>query len=232
MDDKSSNSTSGTSSAPTIEGIEEERLVSQAAKGDQSAIEALWKRYYPRLVRYFAANVHNKEEAEDLASDTMFSILRHINGFHGRAKSVQGTPSNGKCTFKSYVNAAANLRLKYWIRQKVAREKRSFGLSTECLTHGQESATAIAAEQPLKAMMSECGDPLQQLMRNDLLDATHYALADVGLRSCEQFKALVFHYGCGLQHREIAELLNTRKETVNTRVQEGRIAMRSRPWLA
>jgi DNA-directed RNA polymerase specialized sigma24 family protein len=52
-------------------------------------------------------------------------------------------------------------------------------------------------------------------------------LAGVGVRSCEQFKALLLHYACGLAHKDVASLLGTRKETINARLQEGRLSLKS-----
>jgi RNA polymerase sigma factor (sigma-70 family) len=221
--------TSAQQDSPSFDmaALEEARVVAKAADGDQAAVEILWKRYHAVLFRFFRANVHNRDEAEDLASDTMISIIRNIHRFRGKSNSACGTPARG-CTFKTYVMAAANLKLKYWLRQKLNRDKANSGLRSDSLTPGQEAATCLATEQPLKAMMTESADPLQQLMRQDQLDSTHYALADLGLRSCEQFKAMIFHYGCGLPHRDIAQLLDTRKETINARLQEGRMALRSR----
>ncbi len=212
----------------SIIASEDGRLVTRSQAGDNEAIEALWKKYHPLLVKYFVSTVGSREESEDLASDTLLAILRNINRFRGSSTSASNGTSARSCTLKTYVLAAANLRLKYWWRQRATRERSNAGLSSDSLTPSQEASTMRATDQPLQAQMSECSDPLQLLMRKDQLDRTHYALADVGLRSCEQFKALVFHYGCGLQHREIAELLDTRKETINTRVQEGRNALRTR----
>ena len=60
------------------------------------------------------------------------------------------------------------------------------------------------------------------MLQYERLEETLCALAYVGLRSNEQFKALLFHYLCGLAHREVADILGVRDETVNTRLQEGR----------
>ncbi len=202
-------------------------IVLRARQGDQTAYAPLWEKYWRSLYAYFARRIRSREEAEDLASETLLAAFDQIPTFRGL-----GTPDSSvtdespldnasgalaqQCSFQTFLYAIARHKLSHWIRRKSNRPCCDF---TDLETNAAEEEN-----DPLEERLGADAesDPLNALIRQDHLDEACYALADVGMRSSEQFKALFFHYFCELPHKEVAALLDTRSETVNTRLQEGR----------
>ncbi|HZO91217.1 MAG TPA: sigma-70 family RNA polymerase sigma factor [Chthonomonadaceae bacterium] len=201
--------------------------VLRARTGDPSAFAPLWDKYWRSLYSYFAARVSRREEAEDLASETLLAAFDQLPAFRGAYPQDADAPladapgilasQAQRCSFQTFLLAIARYKLAHWIRRKTSRPCCDF---TELVTATADEEATSSLEECLGA--DEAADPLQALMQQDRLDEVCYALADVGMRSAEQFKALFFHYCCQLPHKEVATLLATRNETVNTRLQEGR----------
>lgn len=201
--------------------------VQRAREGDQAAYRALWEKHWPDLCAYFARRVLSREEAEDLASETLLAAYDQLPSFRGIAASHDSTPALAsapqpsgmarQCTFRTYLYAIAHHKLARWIRQKKTRP--CTGFADLSVSAREPDETAVLEE---KLGADSDSDPLLSLLKEAYQDEMCYALADVGMRSSEQFKALLFHYCCRLPHKEIAALFDTRSETVNTRLQEGR----------
>jgi RNA polymerase sigma factor (sigma-70 family) len=201
-------------------------MVSRVKAGDSTAYAPLWDRYWPWLCGYFRAQIGNREEAEDLAGATLLAAFEQLNRFRGEARPLVEPPPEPisetaeaittRCTFKTYLGAIARHKLARCLRQRMIQRCRNF---TEMCGEALEDA-----DQGIEALVGSDADmnPLSQLLYSERLEETSCALAYVGLRSNDQFKALLFHYACGLAHREVAEILGLRDETVNTRLQEGR----------
>jgi len=120
------------------------------------------------------------------------------------------------------VFSIAKNQLRQWLRRKHVRDQRTLAISHP--SHPSDCQEGVSAEW---RAADATADPLFSLLRREHLDSACYALASVGMRSCEQFKALLFHYACGLAHKDIASLLDTRKETINARLQEGRTTLKA-----
>ena len=202
--------------------------VLRAKAGDQTAFAPLWEKYWRNLYAYFARQISSREEAEDLASETLLDAFTQIPAFRGASTSGSDAPASAladigdtytfspQATFRAYLRAIARYKLARWIRRRAHRPCGFVEL--ESTAEGEKNGNSL--DKRLGADVE--ADPLRALLRQENLDEVCYALADVGMRSSEQFKALLLHYLCGLPHKEIAELLETRRETVNTRLQEGR----------
>ncbi|HLV80003.1 MAG TPA: RNA polymerase sigma factor [Chthonomonadaceae bacterium] len=192
--------------------------VEQARAGDQTAFAPLWERYWRNLFAYFCRQIGDREEAEDLASETLLAAFAQMPAFRGQNASPE-RPASG-ATFSTYLGAIARHKL---ARYRWRRAHRPYCGFADMLPGQAQSGEAAALEERCGADVE--ADPLRALLRQEHLDEVCYALVDVGLRSSESFKALLLHYLCGLPHKEIARLLDTRPETVNTRLQEGRRAL-------
>lgn len=202
--------------------------ITRIQAGDKTAYGPLWNRYWPWLCGYFRSQLGNHEESEDLAGATMLAAFEQLNRFRGQGRGLSDAraehPAGGNpepiseaCTFKTYLGAIARNKLAHFLQNRTTRRCRTF---TEMRADGQDDDY----EPTLDALVGVDieANPLSLLLQYERMDEVCCALAYVGLRSNEQFKALVFHYVCGLAHKEIAEILNIRDETVNTRLQEGR----------
>ncbi|MCS6776946.1 MAG: sigma-70 family RNA polymerase sigma factor [Chloroherpetonaceae bacterium] len=197
---------------------------------DTRAFGEIWTRHWPGLCAYFHHHVRNREDAEDLASETLLTAQTQLPSFRGQAASAPLTPSPkigaespaqatqcASCSFRTYLYAIARNKLARWLRRK--RNRPVMGFHDLCT---EESTANAAAFLEQKLGPAPEADPLTPLLQEAHRDEICMALAEVGMRSSEQFKALILHYGCKLPHKEIATLLETRSETVNSRLQEGR----------
>ncbi len=214
-------------------------LVRRARNGDRTALKGLWDEYYGPMYQYFARAIASREEAEDLTSETLLAVFHNIHTFRGIASESHcirsgliTCPITGQvrprdmaltvCTFNSFVFSIAKNQLRQWLRRKHVRDQRTPAVSHS--SHPADSHEGASAEW---RAADATADPLFSLLRREHLDSACYALAGVGMRSGEQFKALLLHYACGLSHKDVASLLGTRKETVNTRLQEGRVTLKA-----
>jgi RNA polymerase sigma-70 factor (ECF subfamily) len=70
---------------PAMQTISDEILIASIAKGDRSAMEALFARYRVRVFKFVLRLVRNEAVAEELNSDVFVDIWRQAGTFEGRA---------------------------------------------------------------------------------------------------------------------------------------------------
>ena len=68
-----------------MQTIADEVLIAKIAKGDRSAMEALFARYRVRVFKFVLRLVRNEAIAEELNSDVFVDIWRQAGTFEGRA---------------------------------------------------------------------------------------------------------------------------------------------------
>src|SRR5205085_8211937 len=91
--------------------------------GDQEAFRPLWEKYERGITQFFLQQTRNRQEAEDLASDTLIAAMQSISTFRGATRG-DGLGASGKsCSFGTYVNAIARHKLARWIRRKRIRRE-------------------------------------------------------------------------------------------------------------
>lgn len=73
--------------AATLQNAEDRQLLSQIAKQDRAAFEALYRRYYRRIFQFAVRRVWRDDLAEEVVSDVMFAVWQHAGSFEG-ASSV------------------------------------------------------------------------------------------------------------------------------------------------
>jgi RNA polymerase sigma-70 factor, ECF subfamily len=66
--------------------MEERELIRRAKKGDHAAFAFLFKQHYPFLVKYLIKVTMNKDQAEELAQDTMARIVEKIHLYDDKSK--------------------------------------------------------------------------------------------------------------------------------------------------
>ena len=71
--------------AAAMQTIADEVLIARIAKGDRSAMEALFARYRVRVFKFVLRMVRNEATAEELNSDVFVDIWRQARTFEGRA---------------------------------------------------------------------------------------------------------------------------------------------------
>ena len=71
--------------APAMRTIADEVLIAKIAKGDRSAMEALFTRYRVRVFKFVLRMVRNEAIAEELNSDVFLDVWRQAGTFEGRS---------------------------------------------------------------------------------------------------------------------------------------------------
>jgi RNA polymerase sigma-70 factor (ECF subfamily) len=71
--------------APAMQPIADEVLIAKIAKGDRSAMEALFTRYRVRVFKFVLRMVRNEAIAEELNSDVFLDVWRQAGTFEGRS---------------------------------------------------------------------------------------------------------------------------------------------------
>jgi RNA polymerase sigma factor (sigma-70 family) len=187
--------------------------------GETDAFGPLWEKYERALYQFFLKQTGDRQDAEDLASETLIAALQSIPDFRGAILGNGKRVQEKNCSFKTYLTAVARYKLAGWIRRKRVRNEVRFDDCTtprEHLTEGQ-----VALESSNDVPLS---DPLQTVLAAERSDYACYALANIG--SSAQFKVVALHYFVGLTHQDIATVLTTPSQVVNTRLQDGRKALR------
>lgn len=195
-------------------------FVQRIKAGDTEAFGPLWEKYERALYQFFHKRIGDRQEAEDLASETLVAALRAIPQFRGASldNGLNGPEKN--CSFKTFLQAIARHKLAHWIRRKNVRNEvrlEDFALSP----HGEET-NAEWTDAALRAASESEDDPLTALLATERRDSISYTLAS--LDSDRQFEVVLMHYLAGMNHQEVATALITRRETINTRLQDGRKA--------
>jgi RNA polymerase sigma-70 factor (ECF subfamily) len=193
--------------------------VTRVQDGDTEAFEPLWRKYERPLYQYFLRRTHHRQEAEDLASETLVAAFQSLPQFRGSGSNPEVRSEAN--SFQSYLHGIARHKYSHWARRKrVRKEIRA------------SDVTPSEASEPdgnwVEAIL-ETGDqieemPMEAILKLEERETICYALASID--SSVQFRVMMMHYFAGMTHQDIAALLTTRSETVNSRLQDGRKAFR------
>lgn len=115
----------GVTDGALVDPTLEHQLVEHARTGDEGAIEALYRTYYPVVYRYALFRVGSATAAEDVTSQVFLGMVRHLPRF-----SWKGKP------FVAWLYAIA--------QKQVAQHHRSAGRSAP--TVGLEQAEELIAD--------------------------------------------------------------------------------------
>src|SRR5260370_42020509 len=77
--------TMATQAAVAIQ-LNEEKLIRAGQRGDEQAVEALFRRYHRQLFQTALRVVGNTEDAEDALQDGLLSAYRNLKRFGGRSQ--------------------------------------------------------------------------------------------------------------------------------------------------
>jgi RNA polymerase sigma-70 factor, ECF subfamily len=66
--------------------MEEKKWIKLAKKGNHEAFAILFREHYPFLVKYLIKVTMNRDQAEELAQDTMARCVEKIHQYNGRSK--------------------------------------------------------------------------------------------------------------------------------------------------
>ena len=63
----------------------EKELVRRIAKGDELAFDVFYKMFFPKVYKYAYRKLKNREQAEDVTSETFFKALKGLKSFESRS---------------------------------------------------------------------------------------------------------------------------------------------------
>ncbi|CAN7478408.1 RNA polymerase sigma factor SigY [Rossellomorea sp. LjRoot5] len=66
--------------------MDERKWIKLAKKGNHEAFALLFREHYPFLVKYLIKVTMNRDQAEDLAQDTMTKCVEKIHQYNGKSK--------------------------------------------------------------------------------------------------------------------------------------------------
>jgi RNA polymerase sigma factor (sigma-70 family) len=188
--------------------------------GDTEAFGTLWEKYERVLRQYFVRETRNRHEAEDLASETLIAALQAIPRFRGAALEPGSSAPDRPCTFQTYLTAIARNRLRRWRQRHRTRYEVLVG---DLLTSLHPDGDDIERMEGIYSRAEDApSNPLDLVLEEEQRETACFALASID--STPQFKVVLLHYYADMAHQDIASLLCTRRETVNSRLQDGRKA--------
>jgi len=184
--------------------IDEKKLVQAIQQGDKIALAQLLEHYQQRLYNIILRMVYNRDDALELAQDTMVKIVEHISDFNGQSKISTWM-----------IRIAMNLSISHLRKRKLRN-----AMSLDQPFSGQNDQSASLKQQIVDQM--EPG-PSQNVQNNEML-----ALLQQAIHQLEQdFKAvLVLRDIDQMDYTQIANVLNIPVGTVKSRLFRARLALR------
>jgi RNA polymerase sigma factor (sigma-70 family) len=207
---------------PLVPAVDEDlQYVARVRAGDIAAFQPLWEKYERVLHVFFLRRTRNRLEAEDLTSETLVAALQAIPRFRGLALADANGAAPRPCTFRTFVMKIAHRHAGRWLNRRRARREVAIG---DLARQSQDPAGGDVAVRGAERADESQPDPVASVIDAEQSEAMYCALASID--SAAQFKVILLHYFAGLTHQDIATVLTTRTETVNSRLQDGRRTFR------
>lgn len=168
-------------------------LVSRARNGDYSAYEELVRRYQRRIYALVYNMTSNKEDTEDLVQDVFVKAYRVLSGFKGHSSFYTWV-------YRIAVNRTINFLHK--------RKRRGSNVSLDDVDQAVERDPALV---DLRSRES----PVRDVTISELQKKLNAALQTL---SEDHRAVVVMHDIQGMQHSEIASILNCSEGTVRSRL--------------
>lgn len=175
--------------------MDEQKLISLAQKGDQSAFEQLLDHYQKPVYHQALRLVGNPEDAADVTQEVFIKVWKHLPSFRGES-------SFSTWLYRLTDNAALDL---------IRREKKRRGDSS---LDDEESALTLPADP--------APTPHQAIEQKELHQAVADGLAQL---SEEHRQVLVMREINGLSYEQIGSILDLSPGTVKSRIARARISL-------
>lgn len=176
--------------------LDEQKLISLARQGDQSAFEALLTRYEKQVYHQALRLLANPEDAADVTQEVFLKVWRSLPSFHGES-------SFSTWLYRLTDNAAIDL---------LRREKKRRGDASLDDEEYQWDSTLADPD----------ASPQRELERKELHRSVQEGLNKL---SEEHRRILVLREINGLSYEEIAEILALTAGTVKSRLARARTAL-------
>ncbi len=177
--------------------LTDEDLMKQYLSGDDGAFEAVYRRRREGLRRFFARQCGSPAVGDELAHETWFKLVR-------ACRSGQYT---AEAKFTTYLYKLAKNQLIDWYRKNKNYETVDF------------DETVVGDEEVLDTFNIDIANPEEiygDKQKAQILMRAIDELSDV------QKATLLMHLEGDMSYEEIAEVMNTNRETVKTRLRYAR----------
>jgi RNA polymerase sigma-70 factor (ECF subfamily) len=186
----------------------EENPLDRHAGDVEETFRALFHRYYPSLLRFFARRGFSPETCEDLGQETFIRVFRGIGAFRGEAR------------FESWLfKIARNVYLNE-LRRQDTRKHKATELPLDVLIAAEDAADGPQARMP--AALEAPASPEDALVRAQLGElADGLARLPTQMRQC-----MMLRVGQDLRYREIAEVMGISIEAVKSHLHQAKARLR------
>lgn len=185
--------------------LSEKQIVDAVRRGDQSALGRLLETYQHRIFNTCLRMVGNRDDAAEVAQETMLKVIEHIGDFHGQSEVSTWM-----------IRIAMNLSISH-LRKRRLRQAVSLDASGSDGDDDQSTA--------LKHDLADRREPSPDLsvQHQEMVAHLHDALGRIE----EDFRAvLVLRDIEEMDYQQIAEVLAIPVGTVKSRLFRARLALR------
>jgi RNA polymerase sigma-70 factor, ECF subfamily len=172
------------------------------AHGDGAALNSLMERHSPRLYHYLLRQLHDENDAQDLAQETFVRIYEHANSFDGRKK------------FTTWM---------YTIATNLVKDRFRY-LSRHPATSLDRLAEETDDRAPKNIPDSRAANPSDAAERAERARAVQQAIASLPQ---ELKTSLILSTYQDLSHAEIAQILSCSTKAVEVRIYRARQQLRT-----
>lgn len=68
-----------------IQGIPDQQLIERIEKGDETAFEILYERYFPRVFNFVSRRLSNRADTEEIVQEVFINVFSCIGSYRGEA---------------------------------------------------------------------------------------------------------------------------------------------------
>lgn len=167
----------------------------QAGVDVELNFERLFRRFYPRLVRYFIRLGFDPRRSEEITQDIFLRVYQKIGSFERRSR------------FARWLYEIAHNLYANELRRLQAAKRDGFELPLQEEAGGDEDDAGKKAPQLEAAAPS----PYDDARLHEETEALHRAMATL---PPQQRRCVHLRFGQGLKYREVAEVMNVSIDTV------------------
>lgn len=186
---------------------DETALVAQLATGNRAALECVYRKHNPSMVRMCEGLVRNRATAEEVVQDTWVAVMMGIGGFEGRS-SLAGW------IFAILVNKA---------RSRAKRDGRTISFDGE----GEDDGLAAAFDG--RGRWKEMPELWETVTPDRIVEGrnmmAHVAAAIDTLPSAQR-SVLILRAQKGLEPAEVCAILNITEGNMRVLLHRARLAVR------
>jgi RNA polymerase sigma factor (sigma-70 family) len=137
--------------------LPEESLIPKIKAGDDSALEYVYKKYYPMIAHLIKTNNGNENDAEDIYQDALVAVYQKIK--NGELDQIN-------CTLKTYIYSVCRLKWLHKLRHKGKYGEKFIDTYewVEAELALQEPEDQMPYYQAMRSALEGLGNPCRQIL--------------------------------------------------------------------